>query len=50
MGIITFFAMLLSAAILLLIFGIAFLKYSHKNSIYKRIKKRKAVIRISEAD
>lgn len=38
MGIITFFAMLLSAAILLLIFGIAFLKYSHKNSIYKRIK------------
>lgn len=53
MGIITFFAMLLSAAILLFIFGIAFiafLKYSHKNSIYKRIKKRKAVIRISEAD
>lgn len=50
MGIITFFAMLLSAAILLLIFGIAFLKYSHKNSIYKSIKKRKAVIRISEAD
>lgn len=50
MGIITFFAMLLSAAILLLIFGIAFLKYSHKNSIYKCIKKRKAVIRISEAD
>ena len=50
MGIITFFAMLLSAAILLLIFGIAFWKYSHKNCIYKRIKKRKSVIRISEAD
>ena len=51
MGIITFFAMVLAGVILLVTFGIAFLKFSHNsNSISTRIKKRKPVIRISEAD
>lgn len=51
MGIITFFAMVLSGVIILATFGIAFLKFTHNtDSILIRIKKRKPVIRISEAD
>lgn len=51
MGIITFFALVLAGVIILVIFSIAFLKFSHNNdSISVRIKKRKPIIRISEAD